>query len=98
MRGVPCLHRHTFLCPLFLCLSRDRISQAHPNWSSEQIHQATVANAKANPYDDLPNAGLAKFGNLLENQDCQDTSNPLCIDNRVWWTAMQKAYDYRKKK
>lgn len=56
-----------------------------------------MANAKANPYEDLPNAGFVKFGNLLENQDCQDTSNPLCIDSRVWWTAMQKAYDYRKK-
>ncbi len=72
---------------------RDSISQAHPDWSAEQIHAATVANVKTNPYEDVPNSGFVKYGNILENGDCKDAgSNPLCIDNRVFWTAMDKTY------
>lgn len=75
---------------------RDVLTQAHPNWSSEQIHKATVNSVKENPYQDNPNLGFVKFGNLLENGDCKDagSGNPLCIDNRVFWTAMDKTYQY----
>lgn len=77
---------------------RDSLVQAHPDWSAEQLHAATVAGVKANPYEDVPNAGFVKFGNILENGDCKDAgSNPLCIDNRVFWTAMDKTYVFAQK-
>lgn len=77
---------------------RDSFRQAHPDWSSEQLHAATVANVKANPYEDVPNSGFVKFGNILENGDCKDAgNNPLCIDNRVFWTAMGKTYEVTHK-
>lgn len=50
---------------------------------------------KENPYQDNPNLGFVKYGNLFENGDCKDagSGNPLCIDNRVFWTAMDKTYE-----
>ncbi len=72
---------------------RDSISQAHPDWTAEQIHAATVQNVKENPYEDNPNSGFVKHGNIIENGDCRDAGeNPLCIDNRVFWLAMDKTY------
>lgn len=77
---------------------RDGIAQAHPDWSPEQIHKATVENVKANPYEDVPNSGFVKYGNIIENGDCKDAgNNPLCIDNRVFWTAMDKTYEFEHK-
>jgi chaperonin cofactor prefoldin len=78
---------------------RDGIAQAHPNWTNEQIHKATVDNVKANPYEDVPNSGFVKYGNIIENGDCKDAgNNPLCIDNRVFWVAMDKTYEVTHKK
>ncbi len=78
---------------------RDGIAQAHPDWTPEKIHQATVAQVKANPYEDVPNSGFIKYGNIIENGDCKDAgNNPLCIDNRVWWTALDKTYENAHKK
>ena len=66
------------------------------DWTPEQIHKATVNSIKENPYQDNPNLGFVKYGNLLENGDCKDagSGNPLCIDNRVFWTAMGKTYEH----
>lgn len=78
---------------------RDTIAQSHPDWDSEQIHAATVKNVKDNPYEDVPNSGFVKYGNIIENGDCKDAgNNPLCIDNRVFWTAMDKTYQYQHAK
>ncbi|TSC79226.1 MAG: Uncharacterized protein G01um101425_726 [Candidatus Peregrinibacteria bacterium Gr01-1014_25] len=77
---------------------RDAIEQSSPGLSPEEIHARTVAQVKDDPYQDNPNSGFVKYGNLLENQDCQDSSNPLCIDNRVFWTAMDKTYRHTKGK
>lgn len=76
---------------------RDAIAQANPSLDAEEIHKRTVQSVKDDPYQDAPNAGFVKYGNLLENKDCQDDGNPLCIDNRVFWTAMDKAYAYTHK-
>ncbi len=77
---------------------RDGIAKDHPSWSPEQIHKATVDNVKANPYEDVPNSGFVKYGNIIENGDCKDAgNNPLCIDNRVFWTAMDKTYQVTHK-
>lgn len=77
---------------------RDAIRKDHPSLSPEEMHARTVASVKENPYADVPNAGFVKYGNLLENKDCQDEGNPLCIDNRVFWTAMGKTYEFQQKK
>ncbi len=76
---------------------RDAIVQSNPGLDAEEIHKRTVQSVKENPYADNPNAGVVKYGNILENPDCQDGGNPLCIDDRVFWTAMDKAYLYTHK-
>jgi hypothetical protein len=76
---------------------REAIAQSNPGLSPEEVHKRTVANVKANPYDDVTNLGFVKYGNILENPDCQDGSNPLCIDDRVFWTAMDKTWGYAHK-
>lgn len=76
---------------------RDDLAQKHPDWTPEKLHETTVAQVKEDPYQDNTNTGFVKFGNILENKDCQDVGQPLCIDNRVWWTAMDKTYQHAKK-
>lgn len=75
---------------------RDDIAKTNPDLSPEELHARTVASVKADPYQDAPNAGFVKYGNLLENS-CDD-GNPLCIDDKAFWTAMDKTYAYAKKK
>ncbi len=76
---------------------RDAIAQSNPGLSPEEIHKRTVAQVKDDPYQDAVNTGFVKYGNVLENGDCKDSGNPLCIDNRVFWTAMDKTYEYSHK-
>ncbi len=76
---------------------RDAIAQSIPGLSPEEIHKRTVQSVKENPYQDNPNTGVMKYGNILANPDCQDGGNPLCIDDRVFWTAMDKSYAYTHK-
>ena len=76
---------------------RDAIAASNPGLDAEELHKRTVQSVKENPYADVPNAGVVKYGNILENPDCQDGGNPLCIDDRVFWTAMDKAYVYTHK-
>lgn len=77
---------------------RDALTQQNPGLDPDEIHKRTVAQIKDDPYQDNPNSGFVKYGNLLENGDCKDANNPLCIDNRVFWTAMDKTYQYANKK
>ncbi len=77
---------------------RDSIAARNPTLSHEEIHRRTVAGVMEDPYQDVPNAGFVKYGNILENKDCQEEGNPLCIDRRVFWTAMDKSYEYTHKK
>lgn len=77
---------------------RDAIAASNPGLDPEEIHRRTVASVRNDPYQDVPNAGFVKFGNILENGDCKDAGdNPLCIDNRVFWTAMDKTYRHTRK-
>jgi hypothetical protein len=74
---------------------RDDVANKHPDWSKEQIHAETVRQVKENPYQNAVNSGFVKYGNILENGDCKNAGdNPLCIDNRVFWVAMDKTYEY----
>lgn len=76
---------------------RDALEQSMPNASPQEIHERTVREVKQNPYADNTDRGFVKHGNILENPDCRDSSNPLCIDDRVWWTAMDKTYRFNNK-
>jgi len=76
---------------------REALEQQFPNMSSEDVHARAVEQVKDDPYRDNTQLAVVKHGNILENQDCQDGSNPLCIDNRVWWTAMGKTFEYNKR-
>lgn len=77
---------------------REAIKQSNQNLSPEDVHKRTVQNVKDNPYEDVPNSGFVKYGNIIENGDCKDAgNNPLCIDNRVFWTAMDKTWEYNHK-
>jgi hypothetical protein len=77
---------------------REAIMQSNPGLSAEEAHKRTVQNVKDNPYEDVTNSGFIKFGNIIENGDCKDAgNNPLCIDNRVFWVAMDKTYEHTHK-
>ncbi len=77
---------------------RDDLVQKHPDWTSAQLHDNTMKQVQDDPYQDNTNTGFVKFGNILANKDCQDEGQPLCVDNRVWWTAMDKTYQFQHKK
>ena len=78
---------------------RDDVAMKHSDWTAEQIHAETVRQVKENPYQNAVNSGFVKYGNLIENGDCKTAGgNPLCIDNRVFWTAMDKTYEFSHKK
>jgi hypothetical protein len=75
---------------------REALEQERPNTSPEELHKIAVEQVKLDPYQDNTQLAFVKHGNILENQDCKDTSNPLCIDGHVWWTAMDKTFQYNK--
>jgi hypothetical protein len=71
------------------------IQKSNPNMSEEEIHKKTIEEVKEDPYQDAEGLTFIKYGNLIENADCQKgTGNQLCIDNRVFWTSMGKAYEH----
>lgn len=76
---------------------REALEQQFPSMSAEEIHNRTVQQVREDPYRDNTQLAVVKHGNILENPDCQNDSNPLCIDNRVWWTAMGKTFEYNKR-
>ncbi len=73
---------------------REALERERPNATPEENHAAAVAQVKEDPYRDNTQLAFVKHGNILENQDCQDDSNPLCIDDRVFWVAMDKTFRY----
>jgi len=60
----------------------------------ERAHAAVIANLEKNPYNYEDQNTFAKYGNILENKDC-DGSNPHCIQRDVFWKAMKKSYKYQ---
>ncbi len=74
---------------------RADIQKSNPKMSEEEIHKKTIEEVKDSPYQDAKGLTFIKYGNILENADCQKgTGNQLCIDNRVFWTSMGKAYEH----
>ncbi|MDP2690805.1 MAG: MFS transporter [bacterium] len=74
---------------------RADLEQQFPDMENEDIHKMVVEQVKDQPYQDAKGNTFIKYGNIIENQDCQaGTGNQLCIDNRVFWTSMEKSYEY----
>jgi hypothetical protein len=61
---------------------------------AERAHAEVVKKLAADPYAYASGASFAKYGNLLENKDC-DGTNPHCINRDVFWKAMKKSYNYQ---
>lgn len=62
----------------------------------DKAHAAVTANLQKDPYMYEDKNTFAKYGNILENKDC-DGSNPHCIQRDVFWKAMKKSYTYQNK-
>lgn len=62
----------------------------------EKAHAAVIQKLQQDPYTYASGDSFAKYGNLLENKDC-DGSNPHCINREVFWKAMKKSYQYQHK-
>ena len=78
---------------------RAALQAENPDMSEEDIHKKAVAEVKQDPYQDAKGRSFMKYGNILENADCQKgTGNQLCIDHRVFWTAMDKTYQHTHEK
>jgi hypothetical protein len=77
---------------------RAELEEQFPDANNDQIHRMATEQIQDMPYIDAKGNTFVKYGNLIENKDCQDTSNPLCIDNRVFWTAMDKTYEHTNHK
>lgn len=72
---------------------RADLQASNPNMSEEDLHKQAVEQVKKDPYQDVKGNVFIKYGNILENADCSaGTGNQLCIDNHVFWTAMDKTY------
>ena len=60
----------------------------------DKAHAAVVKKLMADPYAYATGDSFAKYGNLIENKDC-DGSNPHCLNKDVFWKAMKKSYNYQ---
>jgi len=69
---------------------------AKMNGNVELAHATVIKNLTADPYAYAEKDSFAKYGNLIENKDC-DGSNPHCINKEVFWKAMKKSYIYQHK-
>ncbi len=60
----------------------------------DKAHEAVISKMTKNPYEYEDKNTFAKYGNILENPDC-DGKNPHCIEKDVFWKAMKKSYKYQ---
>ncbi|MFA5990810.1 MAG: hypothetical protein WC794_01015 [Candidatus Doudnabacteria bacterium] len=60
----------------------------------EKAHAEVVKKINADPYTYASGNSFAKYGNLVENKNC-DGTNPHCIEKDVFWKAMKKSYNYQ---
>ena len=62
----------------------------------DKAHAEVVKKMQQNPYEYEDSNTFAKYGNVLENKDC-DGTNPHCVNKDVFWKAMKKSYKYQNK-
>ena len=75
---------------------REALEQNFPDLTPDEIHQRTVQEVRDDPYQDLKGLSPIRFENLLDN-DCSSYNGELCISPDVWWTAMDKTFEYNKR-
>ncbi|MFA6422327.1 MAG: hypothetical protein WCV92_02940 [Candidatus Buchananbacteria bacterium] len=63
----------------------------------DRAHAEVLKNLQADAYHYASGDSFAKYGNILENKDC-DGTNPHCINREVFWKAMKKSYSYQNQK
>ncbi|HBB38398.1 MAG: hypothetical protein UV82_C0016G0003 [Candidatus Magasanikbacteria bacterium GW2011_GWD2_43_18] len=61
----------------------------------DKAHAAVTANLQKDPYMYEDKNTFAKYGNILENKDC-DGTNPHCVNKEVFWKAMKKSFTYQQ--
>lgn len=61
----------------------------------DRAHAEVVKKISADPYTYASGDSFAKYGNLVENKDC-DGTNPHCINKSVFWKAMKKSFKYQQ--
>jgi len=61
----------------------------------DKAHAAVTANLQKDPYMYEDKNTFAKYGNILENKDC-DGTNPHCVNKEVFWKAMKKSFKYQQ--
>ena len=62
----------------------------------DKAHAEVIKKMSANAYEYEDGNPYAKYGNVLENKDC-DGTNPHCVNREVFWKAMKKSYEYQNK-
>jgi len=60
----------------------------------DKAHAEVVKKLSADPYAYAMGDSFAKYGNLIENKEC-DGSNPHCLKKDIFWKAMKKSYKYQ---
>ncbi|MCK9186438.1 DMT family transporter [Candidatus Gracilibacteria bacterium] len=63
----------------------------------EKAHAQVVKTLQTNAYEYEDTNTFAKYGNILENKDC-DGTNPHCVNKDVFWKAMKKSFKYQNNK
>ncbi|MFA6306770.1 MAG: hypothetical protein WCV70_03960 [Patescibacteria group bacterium] len=61
---------------------------------TDKAHAEVVKKMQQNAYEYEDSNTFAKYGNVLENKDC-DGTNPHCVNKEVFWKAMKKSYKYQ---
>jgi hypothetical protein len=62
----------------------------------DKAHAEVTKKLSEDPYAYAEGNTFAKYGNLIENNEC-DGSNPHCLNKNVFWKAMKKSYKYQHK-
>jgi hypothetical protein len=60
----------------------------------DKAHAAVVKKISEDPYTYASGDSFAKYGNLIENKEC-DGTNPHCLNKDVFWKSMKKSYKYQ---
>ncbi|MEA3430922.1 MAG: hypothetical protein U9R08_06610 [Nanoarchaeota archaeon] len=74
---------------------REAFERDFPDKSDEEIHEMTKEEVIEDPYRDDPKfTRMASYGNLVLQRECGESHSKLCIDRKVFFTAMEKSYNH----
>lgn len=74
---------------------REAFERDFPNKEDAEIHEMTTKEVIEYPYRDDPKfTRLASYGNLVLQRECGESHSKLCIDRKVFFTAMEESYNH----